>query len=317
MSETETSVFFTAKSEDEGKRLDGFIGESSGEISRSFAAKLIESGAVTVNGLAETSKKYKVAEGDEIEVCVPEPESIDAKPEDIPLDIVYEDDHLLVVNKPRGMVVHPAPGNYTGTLVNALMYHCGENLSAINGCLRPGIVHRIDKDTSGLLVVAKSDRAHESLSAQLAQHSVTRRYTALVYNNLKEDEGTVDAPIGRDPGDRFRRAVTDRNGKRAVTHWRVLERFGRFTLIEARLETGRTHQIRVHLSSIGHPVLGDPIYSSRDKAFPDATLMLHSASLAIRHPRTGEEMTFRAPLPERFIRTLGALSLAEAADAFK
>lgn len=307
MSETETSVFFTAKSEDTGKRLDGFIGESSGEISRSFAAKLIESGAVTVNGLAETSKKYKVAEGDEIEVCVPEPESIDAKPEDIPLDIVYEDDDLLVVNKPRGMVVHPAPGNYTGTLVNALMYHCGENLSAINGCLRPGIVHRIDKDTSGLLVVAKSDRAHESLSAQLAQHSVTRRYTALVYNNLKEDEGTVDAPIGRDPGDRFRRAVTDRNGKRAVTHWRVLERFGRFTLIEARLETGRTHQIRVHMSYIRHPLAGDQLYGPKKQPFSFSGQLLHAGILGFNHPADGRYMEFKAELPEEFRKVLEEL----------
>ena len=307
MSETETNVFFTAKSEDTGKRLDGFIGESSGEISRSFAAKLIESGAVTVNGLAETSKKYKVAEGDEIEVCVPEPESIDAKPEDIPLDIVYEDDDLLVVNKPRGMVVHPAPGNYTGTLVNALMYHCGENLSAINGCLRPGIVHRIDKDTSGLLVVAKSDRAHESLSAQLAQHSVTRRYTALVYNNLKEDEGTVDAPIGRDPGDRFKRAVTDRNGKRAVTHWRVLERFGRFTLIEARLETGRTHQIRVHMSYIRHPLAGDPLYGPKKQPFSFSGQLLHAGILGFNHPADGRYMEFKAELPEEFRKVLEEL----------
>lgn len=307
MSETETSVFFTAKSEDTGKRLDGFIGESSGEISRSFAAKLIESGAVTVNGLAETSKKYKVAEGDEIEVCVPEPESIDAKPEDIPLDIVYEDDDLLVVNKPRGMVVHPAPGNYTGTLVNALMYHCGENLSAINGCLRPGIVHRIDKDTSGLLVVAKSDRAHESLSAQLAQHSVTRRYTALVYNNLKEDEGTVDAPIGRDPGDRFRRAVTDRNGKRAVTHWRVLERFGRFTLIEARLETGRTHQIRVHMSYIRHPLAGDQLYGPKKQPFSFSGQLLHAGILGFNHPADGRYMEFKAEPPEEFRKVLEEL----------
>lgn len=307
MSETETSVFFTAKSEDTGKRLDGFIGESSGEISRSFAAKLIESGAVTVNGLAETSKKYKVAEGDEIEVCVPEPESIDAKPEDIPLDIVYEDDDLLVVNKPRGMVVHPAPGNYTGTLVNALMYHCGENLSAINGCLRPGIVHRIDKDTSGLLVVAKSDRAHESLSAQLAQHSVTRRYTALVYNNLKEDEGTVDAPIGRDPGDRFRRAVTDRNGKRAVTHWRVLERFGRFTLIETRLETGRTHQIRVHMSYIRHPLAGDQLYGPKKQPFSFSGQLLHAGILGFNHPADGRYMEFKAELPEEFRKVLEEL----------
>ncbi len=300
-------LVFAAGKEDAGKRLDSLIGERAETVSRSFAARLIESGAVSVNGVVQISKKQKVAEGDEIEVDIPEPELLTAEPENIPLDIVYEDDDLLVVNKPRGMVVHPAPGNYGGTLVNALMYHCGENLSAINGVLRPGIVHRIDKDTSGLLAVAKSDRAHECLSAQLAEHSVTRRYTALVYNNFKEDEGTVDAPIGRDSGDRFKRAVTDRNGKRAVTHWRVLERFGRFTLIEAVLETGRTHQIRVHMSYIKHPLAGDPLYGPKNQPFSVSGQLLHAGVLGFRHPEDGRYMEFTAELPEEFAAVLDEL----------
>ena len=300
-------LVFAAGKEDAGKRLDSLIGERAETVSRSFAARLIESGAVSVNGVVQISKKQKVAEGDEIEVDIPEPELLTAEPENIPLDIVYEDDDLLVVNKPRGMVVHPAPGNYGGTLVNALMYHCGENLSAINGVLRPGIVHRIDKDTSGLLAVAKSDRAHECLSAQLAEHSVTRRYTALVYNNFKEDEGTVDAPIGRDSGDRFKRAITDRNGKRAVTHWRVLERFGRFTLIEAVLETGRTHQIRVHMSYIKHPLAGDPLYGPKNQPFNVSGQLLHAGVLGFRHPEDGRYMEFTAELPEEFAAVLDEL----------
>lgn len=307
MTETDNRLLITAKDEDTGKRLDAFIGEKSCEVSRSFAAKLIEDGQVTVNSSPQVSKKYKIASGDEIEVVLPEPESCEAEAEDIPLDIVYEDDDVLVVNKPRGMVVHPAPGNYTGTLVNALMYHCGDNLSAINGVLRPGIVHRIDKDTSGLLAVAKSDRAHESLSEQLSAHTVTRRYTALVYNNLKEDEGTVDAPIGRDPSDRFKRAVTERNGKRAVTHWRVLERFGTFTLIEARLETGRTHQIRVHMSYIKHPLVGDPLYGPKKQPFSLSGQLLHAGVLGFNHPADGRYMEFKADLPEEFSKVLEEL----------
>lgn len=307
MCESNSRVCFKARTEDSGKRLDALIGERSGEISRSFAAKLIESGDVTVNGRTEASKKYKVDDGDEISVIVPEPESLSAEPENIPLDIAYEDADLLVVNKPRGMVVHPAPGNYSGTLVNALMYHCGDNLSAINGVLRPGIVHRIDKDTSGLLVVAKSDRAHESLSRQLSEHTVTRRYTALVYNNIKEDQGTVDAPIGRDPADRFKRAVTDRNGKRAVTHWEVLERFGRFTLIEARLETGRTHQIRVHMSYIKHPLAGDPLYGPKKQSIPVSGQLLHAGILGFRHPADERYMEFKAELPDEFRKVLEEL----------
>lgn len=307
MTDTGEKLFFVTKAEDSGKRLDTLIGENAPDLSRSYGVKLIESAAVFVNGRAETSKKYKASEGDEIEVEIPEPEVLSAEAEDIPLDIVYEDDDLLVVNKPRGMVVHPAPGNYTGTLVNALLYHCGDNLSAINGVLRPGIVHRIDKDTSGLLAVAKSDRAHESLSGQLANHTVTRRYTALVLNNFKEDEGTVDAPIGRDPANRFKRAVTDRNSKRAVTHWRVLERFGRFTLIEAVLETGRTHQIRVHMSYIMHPLAGDLLYGPKKQPYGLSGQLLHAGVLGFNHPADGRYMEFSAEIPQEFQRVLDDL----------
>lgn len=298
---------FVTDKEDEGKRLDQVTGEKGGGVSRSFASRLIAAGAVLVNGSPETSKKYKVSEGDEIRLYMPEPEILSAEAEDIPLDIVYEDGDLLVVNKPVGMVVHPAPGNYTGTLVNALMYHCGEDLSAINGVLRPGIVHRIDKDTSGLLVVAKNDPAHESLSRQLASHTVTRRYTALVHNNLKEDEGVIDAPIGRDQADRFKRTVTDRNSKRAVTHWRVLERFGRFTLIEAVLETGRTHQIRVHMSHIKHPLAGDPLYGPKKQTISLSGQFLHAGVIGFKHPRDGRYMEFSAELPDKFKEILGEL----------
>ena len=293
--------------ENEGERIDSFLASKISERSRSFFQKLLDDGMVLVNGSVCDSKKYKVKALDIIEVEMPEAKEPDIIPEDISLDIVYEDDDVLVINKPAGMVVHPAAGNYTGTLVNAIMHYCGDRLSSINGVIRPGIVHRIDKDTSGLLAVAKSDRAHESLSAQLAQHSVTRRYTALVYNNLKEDEGTVDAPIGRDPGDRFRRAVTDRNGKRAVTHWRVLERFGRFTLIEARLETGRTHQIRVHMSYIRHPLAGDPLYGPKKQPFSFSGQLLHAGILGFNHPADGRYMEFKAELPEEFRKVLEEL----------
>ena len=235
---------------------------------------------------------------------MPEPEILSVEPEDIPLDIVYEDEDVLVVNKPRGMVVHPAVGNYTGTLVNAILYHCGERLSSINGVIRPGIVHRIDKDTSGLLMIAKNNMAHESLSAQLAEHSITRRYTALVYHNLSKDTGTVDAPIGRDPKNRLRMAVTTQNSKRAVTHWTVLERFGKYTLIEAKLETGRTHQIRVHMSHIKHPLVGDMVYGPKKQALTEEGQMLHARVLGFVHPRTGEYMEFERPLPEEFEQVL-------------
>jgi pseudouridine synthase, rluA family len=277
------------------------------EISRSFIQKLIESGAVRVNGQLCTSKKHKVSKDDAVELQIPEPKALEAKAEDIPLQLVYEDDDLLVVNKPRGMVVHPAAGNESGTLVNAVMFHCKGRLSSINGVIRPGIVHRIDKDTSGLLVVAKNDMAHESLSQQLAAHSITRKYEALVFNNFIQDEGTVDAPIGRDPSNRLRQAVTDINSKRAVTHFKVLERFGKFTLIEAKLETGRTHQIRVHMAYIKHPLVGDKVYGPKKQPFNAEGQLLHAKTLGFVHPRTGEYMEFESSRPEIFDNILQSL----------
>lgn len=289
-----------------GKRLDGVLASQLADMSRSFIQKLFDNGSITVNGKA-CNKKTKGASGDVIVIQVPEPEHLDVEPENIPLEIVYEDDDLLVVNKPAGMVVHPAPGNYSGTLVNALMYHCGDNLSAINGVVRPGIVHRIDKDTSGLLMVAKSDRAHSGLSAQLKDHSLTRKYRAIVYNNIKEDEGTVDAPIGRDPKNRLRNTVIYENSREAVTHYRVLERFGDFTLIEAVLETGRTHQIRVHMTHIKHPLLGDDLYGPEKNKIGAQRQMLHAGVLGFIHPVTGEYIEFEAPLPEDFQKVLNKL----------
>ncbi|MBQ0078753.1 MAG: RluA family pseudouridine synthase [Eubacterium sp.] len=289
-----------------GKRLDGVLAAQLTDMSRSFIQKLFDNGSITVNGKPAT-KKTKGASGDVVVIDVPEPEHLDVEPENIPLDIVYEDDDLLVVNKPAGMVVHPAPGNYSGTLVNALMYHCGDNLSAINGVVRPGIVHRIDKDTSGLLMVAKSDRAHAGLSAQLKDHSLTRKYRAIVYNNIKEDEGTVDAPIGRDPKNRLRNTVIYENSREAVTHYRVLERFGDFTFIEAVLETGRTHQIRVHMTHIKHPLLGDDLYGPEKNKLGAQRQMLHAGVLGFVHPVTGEYIEFESPLPEDFQKVLNKL----------
>lgn len=301
---SEEKYTFLIDEESKGTRIDRVLSLLLAESSRSYIQKLIEKGNVTVDGKPCTAKNFKVSEGQQVELFMPEPQNLSVEPEDIPLDIVYEDDDVLVVNKPRGMVVHPAAGNYTGTLVNAIMHHCGDRLSSINGVIRPGIVHRIDKDTSGLLMIAKNNVAHESLSAQLAEHSITRRYTALVYHNLNEDEGTVDAPIGRDPKNRLRMAVTTLNSKRAVTHWRVLERFGNYTLIEARLETGRTHQIRVHMSHIKHPLVGDMVYGPKKQPLTEDGQMLHARMLGFVHPRTGEYMEFERPLPEEFQQVL-------------
>ena len=295
---------FFINEEQKSTRIDLVLSLQLQEVSRSFVQKLLEKGAVTVNGKVCDSKKYKVNEGDEIEITIPEPEELKIEAENIPLDIVYEDDDVLVVNKPRGMVVHPAVGNENGTLVNAIMYHCGDRLSSINGVIRPGIVHRIDKDTSGLLMIAKNDSAHESLSQQLAEHSITRRYEALVFNNFNEDEGTVNAPIGRDPRNRLKQAVTSQNSKHAVTHWRVLERFGKYTLVEAKLETGRTHQIRVHMSYIKHPLVGDFVYGPSKQPFAVEGQLLHAKILGFVHPRTGEYMKFERPRPEIFEETL-------------
>ncbi|MBR1990626.1 MAG: RluA family pseudouridine synthase [Firmicutes bacterium] len=295
---------FLIDEETQSTRIDLVLSLLLPETSRSFIVKLIEGGGLAVNGKECTSKKYKVQAGDSVEITVPEPELLSVEAENIPLDIVYEDDHVLVVNKAKGMVVHPAVGNYTGTLVNAIMYHCGDRLSSINGVIRPGIVHRIDKDTSGLLMIAKNDKAHEYLSAQLAEHSITRRYVALVHNNFSEDEGTVDAPIGRDPKNRLRMAVTRENSKNAVTHWKVLERFGKYTLIEARLETGRTHQIRVHMAHLNHPLVGDMVYGPKKQALTEDGQMLHAKILGFVHPATGEYMEFERPLPESFEKIL-------------
>lgn len=307
----EKTYSFIIDQDNQSTRIDSVLSLLLPDTSRSFIQKLIEAGNLTVNGKSCTKKKYLTIAGDRVELRIPEPEQLKIEAENIPLEIVYEDDDVLVVNKPKGMVVHPAVGNYTGTLVNAVMYHCGERLSSINGVIRPGIVHRIDKDTSGLLMIAKNDMAHESLSAQLAAHSITRRYTALVYDNLVQDEGTVDEPIGRDPANRLRQAVTTQNSKRAVTHWRVLERFGRYTLIEARLETGRTHQIRVHMAYIKHPLVGDPVYGPKKQSLAQDGQMLHAGVLGFVHPRTGDYMEFTAPLPAYFTEILQKLRKGE------
>lgn len=285
-----------------GARLDKFIASGS-DISRSYAARLAEDGNVTVNGRA-ADKKTKLAAGDIVRISVPEPETLAAEPEDIPLDIVYEDESVIVVNKPQGMVVHPAPGSMSGTLVNGLLFHC--TLSSINGIIRPGIVHRIDKDTSGLLVVAKTNAAHESLAAQLKEHKALRKYFAIVHGNIKDDEGTVDKPIGRHPTDRKKMAVIE-GGREAVTHYRVIERFGQYTLVECILETGRTHQIRVHMASIMHPVMGDPVYGIKKEKYKTNGQLLHAATLGFTHPVTGELMEFHAELPDYFAAVLEKL----------
>jgi 23S rRNA pseudouridine1911/1915/1917 synthase len=298
---------FVADGADAGMRLDSFIAACMPELSRSYVQRLIARGAVRVNDDADKSKNYLVRTGDSVELRLPARETLRVVAEDIPLCVVHEDDDILVVNKQKGMVVHPAPGNETGTLVSAVLFHCGESLSSINGVLRPGIVHRIDKDTSGLLVVAKNDNAHRSLSEALARHDVTREYEAVVYNNFTEDAGKVDLPIGRDPVNRLRRAAAVKDGRAAVTHYRVLERFGAFTRLALRLETGRTHQIRTHMAYIKHPLLGDPLYGPKKKALGVETQMLHAGLLGFRHPRTGAYTEFSCPPPEEFERVLRRL----------
>ena len=307
MSEYRLTV--TASAEDAGTRLDAFIGYNTDELSRSYAVRLIEKGLVSVNGTPAASKKQSVSEGDIIEIDLPEPEPLAVTAENIPIEIVYEDDDVAVINKPRGMVVHPGPGNQSGTLVNAIMYHMGDSLSSINGVIRPGIVHRIDKDTSGLLMIAKNDAAHESLAAQLKVHSVTREYTALVYDNIKEDSFTVDQPIGRDERNRMRNAVGGSGARNAVTHIKVLERFGKYTLVKAVLETGRTHQIRVHMAYMHHPLVGDELYgprrtSSKVEGIAVSGQLLHAGTLGFVHPSTGQYMEFHSDLPEVFAQVL-------------
>lgn len=290
---------FTVLPEAEGQRLDRFLTDRCEGITRSALQNLIEEGAALCNG-SPVPKRYKIRAGDAVSITIPDPRPLDAQPQDIPLDIVYEDDSLIVVNKPKGMVVHPAPGNPDGTLVNALLYHCAGQLSGIGGAIRPGIVHRIDKDTSGLLVVAKNDEAHQALSEQMSVHSIHRVYHAVVYGNLKEDSGFVEAPIGRDPRDRKKMAVTDNHSRYAYTGWQVLERFGNFTYIACRLKTGRTHQIRVHMASIGHPLAGDAVYGPKNVIRALNGQCLHAKELGFVHPVTGEYMQFDSPLPAYF-----------------
>ncbi len=291
--------------EENGIRLDAFVSDVC-DVSRSHAADIIDQGLVTVNGKI-SKKSTKLSAGNKVEVQIPDLSEPAAVPQDIPLDIVYEDEDLLVVNKPKGMVVHPAPGNPDGTLVNALLFHCKGRLSGINGVLRPGIVHRIDKDTSGLLIVAKNDMAHNALAEQIKEHSFTREYRAVVYGNVKGDAGTVNAPIGRDPKNRQRMAVVYINSKPAVTHYEVLKRYEGFTLMKFRLETGRTHQIRVHMASLGHPLAGDPIYGPKKVITSLQGQCLHAGLIGFIHPRTGEYMEFQSEIPQYFTEYIKTL----------
>ena len=295
-------ILLRASEENKNQRLDAFLASSLDGLTRSQATRLIESGEVAVNGRA-VSKSYKLAGGEDIAVTLPEPEPVEAVPQDIPLDVVYEDADVIVVNKPSGMVVHPAPGHPDGTLVNALLYHCAGTLSGIGGALRPGIVHRIDRDTSGLIIAAKNDAAHQYLSAQLADHTLARTYECIVVGALREDRGTVDAPIARHPTDRKRMAVVA-GGREAVTHWEVIARYPGYTHVRCRLETGRTHQIRVHMAYIGHPILGDTVYGAK-KEVPGLTgQCLHAVGLRFLHPRTHEVVELSCPLPDEFTRML-------------
>ena len=295
-------ILLRASEESKNQRLDAFLASSLDGLTRSQATRLIESGEVAVNGRA-VSKSYKLAGGEDIAVTLPEPEPVEAVPQDIPLDVVYEDADVIVVNKPSGMVVHPAPGHPDGTLVNALLYHCAGTLSGVGGALRPGIVHRIDRDTSGLIIAAKNDAAHQYLSAQLADHTLARTYECIVVGKLREDRGTVDAPIARHPTDRKRMAVIA-GGREAVTHWEVIARYPGYTHVRCRLETGRTHQIRVHMAYIGHPILGDTVYGAK-KEVPGLTgQCLHAVGLRFLHPRTHEVVELSCPLPDEFTRML-------------
>lgn len=295
-------ILLQTSEEDRGARLDAFLAHAMEDLTRSAAAKAIEEGRVLVSGKVP-SKSLKLTGDETIEFTPEEPAPIDAVPQDIPLDVVYEDDDVIVVNKPSGLVVHPAPGHPDGTLVNALLFHCGASLSGVGGALRPGIVHRIDRDTSGLIIAAKNDYAHQFLSAQLADHTLARTYECIVVGNLREDSGTVDAPIARDSRDRKRMAVVP-GGRRAVTHWTVLARYPGYTHVQCRLETGRTHQIRVHMAYLGHPILGDTVYGAK-KPVPGLTgQCLHAVGLQFIHPRTKELVSLSCPLPGEFTAAL-------------
>ncbi len=300
---------FTA--ETTGERIDALLPRVADSLTRSGAQKLLDAGAVLVNG-SPVKKNHRVSAGDRIAVTLPEPAELPLAAQDIPLDVVYEDADVIVVNKPKGMVVHPAPGHPDGTLVNALLRHCGDSLSGIGGEKRPGIVHRIDKDTSGLLIAAKNDLAHQRLAAQLADHSMFRIYDAVVYGRFREDSGTVDAPIGRHPTDRKRMAVLPRGGRSAVTHWEVVARYRGFTHVRCRLETGRTHQIRVHMESVGHPIVGDLVYGRKKAEKGLSGQCLHARELEFTHPRSGERMRLSCPLPDYFVQFLSRLGEIEA-----
>lgn len=301
MADFEQDIYeYLVKDSDAGQRIDKLLSIQLTDFSRSYIQKLLSDRAVLIHGQPIKSN-YKVKEGDYIQVEIPEPEVLDVQPENIPLDIVYEDTDILIINKPKGMVVHPAAGHYSGTLVNAILYHCQDDLSTINGVLRPGIVHRIDMDTTGLLVICKNNMAHQSLAEQLKVHSITRKYTAIVYDNIPEDNGTIHKTIGRHPVDRKKQAVNVRNGRDAITHYRVLERFGgKYTMVECQLETGRTHQIRVHMASIHHPLLGDTVYGPSKDPFHLQGQTLHAGVLGFIHPRTGKYVEFHSELPEYF-----------------
>ena len=288
-------------------RIDKVLASYLTELSRTYIQKLIDNGNVTLSGKA-LKANFKVSAGQEVEVILPEPETLKVEPENIPLDILYEDSDVIVINKPKNMVVHPAAGHYSGTLVNALLYHCKDSLSGINGIMRPGIVHRIDKDTTGALVVCKNDTAHQFLAAQLKEHSITRRYEAIVYHTFKEEEGRVEGPIGRHPSERTKMAINHKNGKEAITNYRVLENLGtNYAHIECRLETGRTHQIRVHMASLNHPLVGDTVYGPAKDNFGLEGQTLHAKVLGFIHPTTKEYMEFEAPMPEYFTKLLQKL----------
>jgi len=292
--------------EENNIRIDRFISDKMPDTSRSYIQKLMKEDLITAD-LRPVKANYKVREGESIEITLPEPVSLDIEAQDMKLDIIYEDDDVLLVNKPKDMVVHPSAGHSEGTLVNGLLYHCKDSLSSINGVMRPGIVHRIDKDTTGVLIICKNDKSHSIIAEQLKVHSITRRYHAIVWNNIVQDSGTVDAPIGRHSVDRKKMAVNYKNGKSAITHFKVLERFGQYTYIECELETGRTHQIRVHMASIGHPLLGDLVYGPARQPFKLQGQVLHAKVLGFVHPTTGEYMEFETPLPEYFEKLLERL----------